>query len=41
MSLARENDLAEGGIFEFGGQHCDQVVTNLLARLHRGNRIPS
>jgi RNA polymerase sigma-70 factor (ECF subfamily) len=35
-SLAREIDLAEGGIFEFGGQHCDQVVANVLAGLDRG-----
>lgn len=32
-SLAREIDLAEGDIFEFGGQHCDQVVANVLGRL--------
>jgi RNA polymerase sigma factor (sigma-70 family) len=32
-SLTREIDLAESGIFEFGGQHCDQVVANVLARL--------
>jgi RNA polymerase sigma factor (sigma-70 family) len=34
-SLAREIDLAEGGIFEFGGQHCDQVVANVFAGLDR------
>lgn len=36
-SLARELDLAEGGIFEFGGQHCDRVVANVLARLDGGD----
>jgi RNA polymerase sigma factor (sigma-70 family) len=39
-SLAREIDLAEGGIFEFGGQHCDQVVTNVLAGLEGGDDKP-
>jgi RNA polymerase sigma factor (sigma-70 family) len=34
-SLAREIDLAEGGIFEFGGQRCDQVVAKVLERLNR------
>lgn len=33
-SLARELDLAEGGIFEFGGRHCDQMVANVLAQLN-------
>jgi RNA polymerase sigma-70 factor (ECF subfamily) len=32
-ALAREIDLAERDIFEFGGQHCDRVIANVLARL--------
>jgi RNA polymerase sigma factor (sigma-70 family) len=32
-SLAREFNLAESDLFEFGGAHCDQVVANVLARL--------
>jgi DNA-directed RNA polymerase specialized sigma24 family protein len=32
-SLARELNLAERDLFEFGGTHCDQVVANVLARL--------
>jgi len=32
-SLARELNLAERDLFEFGGPHCDQVVANVLARL--------
>ena len=32
-SLARELDSAEGDLFEFGGDHCDRVVANVLARL--------
>src|SRR5262249_35853189 len=32
-SLAKEIDLAEGDIFEFGGVHCDGVVANVLARV--------
>lgn len=32
-SLARELDLAEPALFEFGGDHCDRVVTNVLARI--------
>lgn len=39
-SLAREIDLAEGGIFEFGGRYCDQVVAQVLARLERGDVEP-
>jgi RNA polymerase sigma factor (sigma-70 family) len=35
-SLAHEIDLAEGDIFEFGGQHCDRVVAGVLARLTSG-----
>jgi RNA polymerase sigma-70 factor (ECF subfamily) len=32
-SLAKEVDLAEGDIFEFGGVHCDAIVAKVLARL--------
>lgn len=32
-SLARELNLAERDLFEFGGTHCNQVVANVLARL--------
>jgi RNA polymerase sigma-70 factor (ECF subfamily) len=32
-ALAREVDLAERDIFEFGGQHCDHVIASVLARL--------
>ena len=32
-ALAQEIDLAERDLFEFGGQHCDRVVTAVLARL--------
>jgi RNA polymerase sigma-70 factor (ECF subfamily) len=32
-SLAREIDLAEGDVFEFGGADCDAVVATVLARL--------
>jgi RNA polymerase sigma-70 factor (ECF subfamily) len=32
-SLARELDLAEPNLFEFGGDHCDRVVANVLARI--------
>jgi RNA polymerase sigma factor (sigma-70 family) len=32
-SLAKEIDLAEGDIFQFGGVHCDEVVGRVLARL--------
>jgi RNA polymerase sigma-70 factor (ECF subfamily) len=32
-SLAREFDRAERDVFEFGGEHCDRVVANVLARL--------
>lgn len=34
-SLAKEVDLAEGDIFEFGGAHCDGIVASVLARLSR------
>ncbi len=32
-SLARELDLAQPDLFEFGGAHCDQVVARVLARI--------
>jgi RNA polymerase sigma-70 factor, ECF subfamily len=32
-ALAREVDLAERDIFEFGGRYCDQVIAHVLARL--------
>jgi len=32
-SLAKEIDLVEGDIFQFGGEHCDEVVAGVLARL--------
>ena len=35
-ALAQEIDLAERDIFEFGGEHCDRIVTQVLARLEAG-----
>ena len=32
-SLARELDIAERDVFDFGGTHCDAVVARVLARL--------
>jgi RNA polymerase sigma-70 factor (ECF subfamily) len=32
-SLAKEVDLAEKDIYNFGGKHCDAVVANVLRRL--------
>jgi RNA polymerase sigma factor (sigma-70 family) len=32
-ALAREIDLAERELFDFGGEHCDRVVANVLQRL--------
>ena len=32
-SLAKEIDLAEGEIYEFGGLHCDAIVAGVLAKL--------
>jgi RNA polymerase sigma factor (sigma-70 family) len=32
-ALARELDLAESNVYEFGGDHCDRVVANVLARI--------
>ncbi len=34
-SLAKELNLAERDLFEFGGPHCNQVVANVLARIER------
>jgi RNA polymerase sigma factor (sigma-70 family) len=34
-SLAREFDLAERDLFEFGGAQCDHVVSAVLSRLNR------
>ena len=32
-ALAKEIDLAEGDIYQFGGLHCDEVVASVLSRL--------
>ena len=32
-ALARGIDLAERDLFDFGGEHCDRVVANVLQRL--------
>lgn len=32
-SLAREADLAEPELFDFGSNRCDRIVTGVLARL--------
>jgi RNA polymerase sigma factor (sigma-70 family) len=32
-SLARELDLAEPDLFEFGGEHCDRVVAGVMGRI--------
>jgi DNA-directed RNA polymerase specialized sigma24 family protein len=32
-SLAREIDLAERDVFEFGGSRCDRIVVAVLSRL--------
>lgn len=32
-SLAQEIDLAERGLFDFGGAHCNRIVERVLARL--------
>jgi RNA polymerase sigma-70 factor (ECF subfamily) len=32
-SLAKEIDMAEGDIFQFGGRHCNEVVARVLERL--------
>lgn len=35
-ALAREIDLAEGELYEFGGLHCDEIVATVLSRLGSG-----
>jgi RNA polymerase sigma factor (sigma-70 family) len=37
-ALAREIDIAERDLFEFGGRDCDRVVANVLARLSHALR---
>lgn len=32
-ALAKEIDLAEGEIYEFGGLHCDEIVASVLSKL--------
>jgi RNA polymerase sigma-70 factor (ECF subfamily) len=32
-ALAKEIDLAERDIFEFGGKHCDRIVARVMARI--------
>ena len=32
-SLAQDLDMAERGVFEFGGAHCDRIVEQVLSRL--------
>jgi RNA polymerase sigma-70 factor (ECF subfamily) len=32
-ALAKEIDLAEGEIYEFGGLRCDDIVAGVLSRL--------
>jgi len=36
-SLAKEIDLAEGGIYEFRGANCDAIVGSVLSLLDRGD----
>jgi RNA polymerase sigma-70 factor, ECF subfamily len=36
-SLAREIDLAERDLYEFGGEHCNRVVATVLGRLDAGD----
>ncbi len=35
-SLAREVDIAERDLYEFGGSHCDAIVAVVLAQIERG-----
>ncbi len=37
-ALAKEIDLAERDIFEFGGKHCDRIVASVLSRLDARDR---
>ena len=39
-SLAKEVDLAEGDIYEFGGVHCDGLVARVLSSLDRCDTEP-
>jgi RNA polymerase sigma-70 factor (ECF subfamily) len=32
-SLSRELDIATADVFQFGGEHCDRIVTGVLAKL--------
>jgi DNA-directed RNA polymerase specialized sigma24 family protein len=34
-SLARDVDVAERDVFEFGGRHCDRIVAAVLARIRQ------
>lgn len=36
-SLARDVDVAERELFDFGGDHCDRIVARVLARLDPGS----
>jgi RNA polymerase sigma-70 factor (ECF subfamily) len=44
-SLAHDIDLAERGVFEFGGAHCDRMVANVLSRVagedDQGSSVPA
>ena len=35
-SLARDVDLAERDLFEFGGAHCDRIIRRVFEKLPRG-----
>ena len=39
-ALAREIDLAEGDLYEFGGCQCDRVVAGVIARLEEASAMP-
>jgi len=39
-SLAKDIDLAEADVYEFGGAHCDSIVANVLASLERADPPP-
>ena len=39
-SLAKDIDLAEADVYEFGGPHCDSIVANVLASLDRTDLPP-
>ena len=40
-ALAREIDLAESDLFEFGGAHCDRVVTSVTEKLSALGLLPA